>query len=389
MRMSCALWKQPNNVLMQSKTSLRIAIIIPGGIGTGPNNIGVPVLEQQVRMLSQEFQIVVFSLFPINSDYKAENFQIVSIAGKSFFIKALKLFTVFKQLNHKNRFDIIHGFWVLPSGFFAVLLGKYFSIRSVVSVLGGDAASLPAINYGQLRNLLPRSVVRWTIKNAGSVTALTYYLVNNLKGHCIERSDIHVLPWGVSNAQFPFQPVPVATPVTFLHIANFSAVKDQWTLLKAFKRIAAKIECRLTMIGEGPLVAAVSEWIQSNGLSTTITITPPVSYQHIPSFYNKAMMLLHTSLSEGQCEVVTEAMSSGLVVCGTRVGLLYDLPSCCIAVKVGDDEDLAEQVLRLIFDVQRVEILRKNAKEWAHQFNIEWTVDATASIYRKEVLQKT
>ncbi len=368
---------------MNTRRIRRIAIIIPGGIGTGHDNIGVPVLEQQVRMLGKEFDVVVFSLFRVNSDYKAANFQIFSVPGNGFVFQAWSLFKMFKAQNRKERFDVIHGFWLLPSGFFAVTLGKYFGISSVVSILGGDAISLPDIHYGQLRRRLPRSLARWTISNAGAVTALTRYLVDNLGRQGIVRRGIHILPWGISNEQFPYNPASVKVPYTFLHIANFSAVKDPLTLLEAFKLISAKVDCRLTMVGEGPLLPELEEWIIKNDLSERVTIQPPVRYEHVAFFYPKAMFLLHTSLSEGQSEVVTEAMSSGVLVCGTKVGLLHDLPSCCISVAVGDYQALADAVLRLMIDDGKIASMRSKAKEWTHNHNIGWTVSTTASLYRQ------
>src|SRR4051812_48922922 len=98
----------------------RVAVIIPGGIGTGRGNIGVPVLEQQVTLLSKEFDVVVFSLFKVNNDYRPEGFDIISIPGKSFFSRAWALFVAFRKENDKCTFDVIHGFWALPSGLLAV-----------------------------------------------------------------------------------------------------------------------------------------------------------------------------------------------------------------------------------------------------------------------------
>ncbi|HWA34157.1 MAG TPA: glycosyltransferase [Cyclobacteriaceae bacterium] len=373
---------------MTSGKTARIAIIIPGGIGTGRGNIGVPVLERQVMLLAKEFDVVVLSLFKVSSDYQPQNFQIISIPAKGFLFKTWRLFNAFRRLNKNQKFDVIHGFWALPSGFLAVIIGRFFNVPSVVSVLGGDAISLPKINYGQLRHFIPRVLVRWTILNAGTATALTRYLEKNLQTHGIRRQDIRILPWGIDNHQFPYRPCPVKVPVSFLHIGNLNRVKDQLTLLKAFKLIADQIDCHLNVIGEGPLEHNLREWITTNGLSDNVTLKRPVDYKDVAAFYQQAMILLHTSLSEGQSEVVTEAMSSGVVVCGTQVGLMSDLPSCCVAVPTENPEALGDEVLKLIRDEKRIASIRRNAQEWTHSYNIAWTVNATATMYREQLTQK-
>lgn len=358
----------------------RIALIVPGGLGTGPDNMGIPVLEQQVKLLSKEFEIVVFSLFKVNADYKADGFEIVSISAPNFISKAISLFRSFKSAHRKKQFDVVHGMWASPCGFLAVLVGKYFAVTSFVSVLGGDAVSLSSIGYGQLRSPLQKAIVRWTLYEANVVVALTRYLVGNLEKEKIVRSDIRIIPWGVDQDLFAFRPRAAARPLKFLHVANLSGVKDQITLLKAFQLIAQKIDSELTIIGEGPKKNELEDYIATHKLK--VIIKPPVSYHSLPAFYHEAMILLHTSLSEGQSEVVTEAMSSGLVVCGTRVGLLYDLPECCVAVNVGDHQALADGVLKLIHDSEAVALLQERAHEWAQTHSIHWSVGQIAELYR-------
>lgn len=104
-------------------------------------------------------------------------------------------------------------------------------------------------------------------------------------------------------------------------------------------------------------------------------------YQDLPQVYHRADILLHTSLSEGQCEVVTEAMSCGVIVCGTRVGLMYDLPQACVTVSVGDHRGLADAVLKLLADPTRMNELRRRAHEWTSVHDVEWTANRLKALY--------
>ncbi len=363
-----------------SVSKKRIAIIIPGGIGTGPNNMGVPVLERQVKELAKQFDIVVFSLFKVNEDYIPEGFKLVSIPLRNNFLKSFLLYRLFKKEHFVKKFEAIHGFWILPSGFLAVLLGKIFKVKSIVSVLGGDAIALPEINYGQLRSRLSRKLVIWTLDHATTPTVLTQYLTENLKRYGLKSQPL-VIPWGINTQLFTYRDKPLQDPVQFLHIGNFHPVKDQVTLLRAFDIIRKNINAHLTIIGTGTSEKQIRDLAEALKLQDHITLVKPVAYEKLPEFYHRADVLLHTSLSEGQCEVVTEAMSVGLLVFGTAVGLMFDLPQCCSTVAVKDYEGLASVVIEKLLDKDYIDQTKILARDWTRQHDIQWTVQQTINIY--------
>ena len=361
----------------------RVALIIPGGIGTGPGNMGVPVLERQVRLLMNDFDICVFSLAKVNDDYKAEGFELINIPYNNPIIRSIALLYLFSKKHFKKRFDIVHGFWALPAGFLAVIIGKFFRIKSVVSVLGGDAIYLPEINYGQLRSKLSQKLVVWTLHNASAPIALTKYLEDNLKHYGLTK-DLQIIPWGIDTDLFIYKEKVATFPMQFLHIGNLHPVKDQVTLLNAFKIISDKISAHLTIIGRGELKDTIKELISKLKLADKVTLIDPLPYESLPSFYHRSNMLLHTSLSEGQCEVVTEAMSAGVVVCGTSVGIMYDKPDCCVTVDVKNFNDLASRVLQLIEDDEQLRLLKSNAYKFATTHDIHWTIREIQKIYHDD-----
>ena len=362
----------------------RIAMIIPGGIGTGNNNIGIPVLERMIRLLAIEFDVTVFQLFKRNKGYTVDGFELIDVYSSRPWMRALKLFFVFRREHRLKKFQVVHGFWILPNGFFAVLFGKIFGLKSIVSILGGDAIALPDINYGQLIKPLYRRVSFWTLKKADEVAALTRYLVHNLQSIGMEPREIHIIPWGIDTNLFAFCEKQVQSPIRFLHIANLHPVKDQDTLLRAFKIIAEHVESHLTLIGEGILESHVKTLARELTLENRITFLGLLPYESLPEYYASADILLHTSRSEGQSEVVTEAMSSGVVVCGTKVGLIYDLEEGCVGVPVGDHKMLAEKVIALISKPERMALVRKRAYEWALVHSIQWTAKQTSSLYNSQ-----
>ena len=235
------------------KSKQRVAVIIPGGIGTGRDNIGVPVLEQIISLLAQDFDVTVFQLFKVNRGYTARGFNLIEVYSTSPVLKYIRLFSIFRKVHRQQKFDVVHGFWILPNGFFSVLFGKFFGIKSIVSILGGDAISLPQIKYGQLQKPLYKKLIFWTLRHADRANALTHYLINNLRNAGFERKDFEVIPWGIDTEVFRYVDKPLQNPIRFLHIANLHPVKDQRTMLLAFDKIRKEIPSKLLMIGEGVL----------------------------------------------------------------------------------------------------------------------------------------
>lgn len=357
-----------------------IAIVVPGGIGTGADNLGVPVLERQVKLLAKDFHVTVFSLFPVNAAYKPDNFSIVSIESRNPIIKSFSLWWNFRKHHQRKKFLAIHAFWILPSGFLAVVLGKLYGVKTVVSALGGDAVALPEINYGLLRRPIPRRLILWTMRHVDHPVALTKLPAENLQVSGLRRS-IEVIPFGTDTDFFPFLERSFQEPIRFLHVGNLIPVKDQATLLRAFKIIRDQIPSHLTIIGEGPLENEMRRLIHELSLEHYVTLVAPMSHDQIPKYFKESDVLLHTSRAEGLPAIITEAMSAGLLVCGTSVGLIYDFPEFCVGVPVGDHHALATETLKLMKSPQRMKDMVRRAREWSEEHDIHWTVRRSKQMY--------
>jgi glycosyltransferase involved in cell wall biosynthesis len=355
-------------------------MIIPGGIGTGKDNIGVPVLRGLVRMICGHYDLTVFSLAKINDGFVAEGFELVDVYHSSPVIRILNFFPVVRRHHKEKSFIAVHGFWAMPAGLLAVRAGRRHRIKSIVSLLGGDAVGLPEIDYGRLHKPLMRRLIFWTLRNATNANALTNYLVNNLRRYGFV-GKVDVIPWGVDRELFDYHPKPLRSSIVFPHVANLHPVKDQETLLRAFDLIRREIPSKLIIVGTGDNHEKVLHRIAGLDLKEHVSIRQPIPYEQLSSVYHSADVLLHTSLSEGQSEVVTEAMSCGLLVCGTRVGLIHDLEEYCVNVDVGDYRSLARETIKAIRDPEKMNAMRMHANDWTSWHDISWTGRQYLNLY--------
>lgn len=367
----------------------RIAIIIPGGLGEKNSPVTIPWLYNLVEGLSHRYDITVYSLARVDTTatrITPGSFQVCALPAdpSSPVMKRLVLLARWMLRDHlSHRYELIHGIWGFPSGFFAVVLGKLLRIPVIVSLQGGEAAYLPEIQYGNMFHPRLRKITLWTCRHARTLTTLTRFQLDALTRFGLERDDAWVIPHGADPEMFypvekPFQP-----PFRFLHVGNLTEVKDQKTLLRAFTLIHNQVECELRIVGPDYLNGEIQHFASELGIGDRVAFYGKVSHERLPEHYQWAHFMLHTSMYEGQGVVLAEAAASGVVICGTRVGLIADLEeNCAVAVDVGDCRSLAASVMQLITQPHRYRQLQTNALAWAHRHDLKWTIHQYGNLYQ-------
>jgi len=349
----------------------KIAIIIPGGIGGGNFLQGIPVVEDLVQRLSESYEVTVYSLIKTDPAYTPKNFVLRHTGAHykrpvMWRIFLCSLLFVFDYV--KNRYVLVHGIWGHPPGRMAVILAKIFGIPSVVSIRGGEAAHVPEINYGNMLHPRIRKITLWTCRNAAALVMLTRFQLTELRKYGMDRKDYHIIPNGVDETVFTFQKKALRAPYHLIHIGNLNPVKDQPTLLKAFKLISEKVDCRLKMVGDGESMHELKQLAENLGIADKVTFTDAIPNKALPGYLHEAHFMLHSSLYEGQGVVLAEAAACGVVVCATRVGLVADWgDNCCRPVPCRDFQAMANEVLSLIENPPEYERLQQNALNWAKE----------------------
>lgn len=368
----------------------KIAILVPGGVGNADQKKNIPPLAALIDQLSIKFDITVYSFVKVelpSAGTLAGNIEVRSTDCNihDSIIKRILLltFAVLKDYR-KKRFNIIHGVWAFPSGFVSVVQAKLLGIKSIISVLGGEAASVPQIGYGNMLRPVLRMITLWSCNNCDNLVTLTKYQVDALRNFTLKRKQIHVIPFGADKEKFNRSINDLTPPIQFLHVANLTEVKDQKTLLHTFKQIHKQIDCRLWIIGPDYLEGEIQAFAKELAINDQVQFLGHVLHERLPEYYAKSHIMIHTSYYEGQGFVIAEAAASGVVICGTRVGLIADLgEDRTISVEVGHYKELAQKVLNLLQDKKRFEKLRLNAKEWANKHNMDWTVSQYTQVYEK------
>lgn len=368
----------------------RIALFSHGGFDRPGGGIHVPFLTGLVRRLADNFDLSVYAPHRRNDTGGSPpcgNARLVPLPVATTSPVPMKIAALWRaaSLDHRRQaFDLVHGFWAIPSGSLAVAFSKVHRLPSVVSLHGAETASLPSIGYGNMRREPYRTVTRWTCNHAGALVALSAHQRDSLRRQGICRDDVVIIPPGAEPEFLAKKPrlLPATGTLHFLHVANLTEVKDQETLLRAFATISRVRDASLRIVGGDYLNGRVQRRAAVLKVSSRVEFTGFVSPAAMADQYAWAQILLQTSLHEAGGVAVCEAAAARVVVCGTATGILADLADrCTVAVPPGDDAGLARSVLDLLADPERFISLQESAHRWAVENSVETAARLIAETY--------
>lgn len=135
---------------------------------------------------------------------------------------------------------------------------------------------------------------------------------------------------------------PVALPSRprALFVGVLQPYKGPDILLRAWQRTIKHVPgCQLTVIGEGPMRAELSEIARAKGLQGSVAFLGRLSRQQVRQALDDSWVLVLPSRSEGLGLVALEAMARGRAVIGSSVGGIPESVEDRITGLLVDNED--------------------------------------------------
>lgn len=141
-------------------------------------------------------------------------------------------------------------------------------------------------------------------------------------------------------------------------------------------------EVRVVLAGDGPESAQVHSLLAELGIADRVVLMPVA---HGPDVIPAFDVFLMTSRYEGFPYALLEALAAGCAIVTTRVGGVAD---CVIegvngaVVDTLDPSEIAQRVLAITGDADRLSSMRSQARSRADQFSIDRMLDRIANLYR-------
>jgi glycosyltransferase involved in cell wall biosynthesis len=295
-----------------------------------------------------------------------------------------------REIQKKFSFDIFHGYY-LYSSYLAVFLGKFFNIKSVISLRGND------IDNGIFSKDF--QFLFWTLNNADAICCVSKEILrkceiitNNKNIYFVPNSvDVNLFkPMGKNKELVEKFKINEEKIIGFVGELRFK--KGTVYLLEAFKEVSKKIKCRLFIIGalrEEDKKLLENFLSENKNLKEKVQIIDYISNpEKLSEYYNLLDIVVFPSLWEGMPNSLLEAMACGRLVIGSNVGGIKDViihGENGFLIDPSELERLGEGILEIFdLDEEKLEMIRKKSREHIlKNFTLDVEIEKVLNIYKK------
>jgi glycosyltransferase involved in cell wall biosynthesis len=259
----------------------------------------------------------------------------------------------------------------------------------MVELIGNPLEGLPAIGRG----IHYKAIAHWQARRARQLvrdaTAVSY--VSRLKLPKLYPVN-NGTPWD-SISSIRLDPREITCPRSFtksperirlILVASLLPYKRHEDLIRAFKLARARsMEGELHLAGDGALRNRLKELSKHLQIEKEVYFHGHIAERKIlVELLDSCDLFVMTSATEGLPRVVLEAMSRGLPAIGTRAGGIEELIRETELFEVGDVESLAELLLSLSRDPERLSEMSRYSVRTASNYSSEHLSPKRLRLYR-------
>jgi glycosyltransferase involved in cell wall biosynthesis len=177
-------------------------------------------------------------------------------------------------------------------------------------------------------------------------------------------------------------------PGLIVSVKGLYPVGDPATLLRALGIVARRgLPFRLAHVGEGPLLDAMKDLSRELGIADRVEFLGGLPHAEVPAVLARASLGVLSSRLESCPHVVGEAMMMARPVVATATTgaaeLIRDGETGWLA-RIGDPEDLAEKIARVLEDPEGARAMGLRARDWARaNLHVDVVFEKYLDLYRR------
>ncbi len=287
------------------------------------------------------------------------------------FFLVFQFFAILRAVR-KYKINLIHCNWIIPQGFFALIMHKIFNIPYLLTALGGDVFAFRNIpGFSKLKNLV--------LKHSFLCTANSHDLIEQLK-LLSPTTKLQYIPVGVDENFFTenkYDPQLKSdlkiTGLFLLGVGRFAEKKGFQYLIDAMPAVLKEYpDAKLVLVGYGPKEIELKSQTQKLGLEESILFVGGKSRLDLSHFYATADIFIGPSIvakggdTEGQPAAFIETMASKTAIIASDVGGIKDMivdGKTGLLVPQKDSVQIANAILSLCKDKELKQRLEENGRQ--------------------------
>jgi glycosyltransferase involved in cell wall biosynthesis len=286
--------------------------------------------------------------------------------------------------------DVIHAHWAIPTGPPAVIAARKLRVPSIITMHGGDVYVNPEQGYDFPTRWYVRPPLRWTLRHAGALTAIT----EDCRQHALRAGApperIHLVFNGTDLRRFsPGENGKGGEfgPHMIFACRQLFPRKGIRFLLEAAAELKPQFpDIKVVLAGDGferPELARLADQL---GIASDVTFLGWVPNAELPPYYRSAAVSVIPSLEEGFGIPAAEAMGCEVPVVASDAGGLPEVVEngvTGLVVPRGDSQALAQAIASLLADPQLRRRMGQAGRERALRlFDWDRSAEQFEEIYR-------
>ncbi|MFQ5891725.1 MAG: N-acetyl-alpha-D-glucosaminyl L-malate synthase BshA, partial [Candidatus Methanofastidiosia archaeon] len=166
----------------------------------------------------------------------------------------------------KEKLELLHVHYAIPHSTSAYLAKKLTNRVKIVTTLHGTDVQLVGLDPSY------KSITKFSMEKSDGLTSVSNYLKRLTIKEFGIKSHIEVIHNFIDPLKFKRRFVERKEKV-IVHVSNFRRIKRIPDIIHAFKLITKRIECRLTMVGDGPEKLKAKRLAKELGLEDMVKFT--------------------------------------------------------------------------------------------------------------------
>ena len=302
---------------------------------------------------------------------------------------ALLLFVIMQTLTiikiiRKEKIDLIHAHWILPSGFSSFLASVITKKRLVITTNGSDLTYCGA-------NSLLRIFVCFLLERIPILICVSKQLENIAKHLCTKDVRSKTIYIGIPNELISQKKskkfVKLSNKIiNIIFVGSLYPIKGIQYLLESILLLSSnRKDFFLEIIGSGENIVDYQSFIKKNGLEKYIKIYGFKSHKEVIKMIRRADIAVQTSISEGLSVFIQESVSLGKAIVATDVGgtreIVIDNFNGFL-VEPKNPQQLSEKIEILLSNHNKIELFGKNSLKIAEEkLSLEENMKKLVAIY--------
>jgi len=358
-----------------------------GGSGVVATELGMALADN-----GHEVHFITYNL-PVRLDFISHNLHFHEVMIEEYPLfqyqpYELALSTRMVEVVEKHQLEVLHVHYAIPHAYAAymakqMLEEKGIDIKVVTTLHGTDITLVGS-------HPTYKTAVEFSINNSDIVTAVSKSLKEDTLRLFNIKKDIHVVYNFIDTDKYDkahdqeCQRIALAQPNERIltHISNFRPVKRIEDVIRTFEIVHRTTPSKLLMVGDGPERRNAELLVKRLGIKEDVLFLGNSSELAEILCYTDVFLLPSETESFGLAAL--EAMAAETAVVSTNSGGLPEVNIHGITgflSNVGDVEDMATNVLKIVKDDATLLQFKQNAKAHTKQFSIKNILPVYEDIY--------